>query len=98
MLNPRIGFALALVLLVGVLVGRSTGEEPVRIDQPQQVLVVPDRQPQELADLITKVLHVKPSKDTLEEVYSKLEGSARAGDLRAALILFRIADQPDAAK
>ncbi|MEM8883419.1 MAG: hypothetical protein AAGD14_05090 [Planctomycetota bacterium] len=90
--------ALAFIFVAGLLVGQTTGE-PVRIEKPDRVIVMQDQHPQELAELIVKVLKPEePSPRVLREVYDKLQGAARAGDLRSALIVYRIAAEQQANK
>ena len=52
MKNPSIYLAVALVFVLGLFVGQTTAQDPIRIDKPGVVHVLPDQNVQELSDLI----------------------------------------------
>ena len=88
---------LSLLLAVGILIGsfatHSSGQDPVRVNATGGVEVYADRNAQELADLISRSGQANKITDTqLQDIYAKIEGRARVGDLRSALVLFRIAE------
>ena len=83
--------AVALVFVVGLLVGQTTGQEPVRIDKPGTVNVLPNQNVQELSDLLINYWNPPEIKDALlEEMWRRVEGNARVGEPGAALVLMRI--------
>ena len=89
--NPSIYLAIALVFVVGLLVGQTTGQEPVRIEKPGLVNVLPNQNVQELSDLLIKYWNPPEIKDALlEEMWRRVEGNARVGEPGAALVLMRI--------
>ena len=91
MKQPSLYLAVALVFVLGLLVGQTTGQEPVRIDKPGVVQVLPDQNVQELSDLLIK--HWNPPEITdalVDEMWRKCEGAARSGEPNAALIVMRI--------
>ncbi|MHC4937979.1 MAG: hypothetical protein ACYTHK_03315 [Planctomycetota bacterium] len=91
MKNPSIYLAVALVFVLGLFVGQTTAQDPVRIDKPGVVHVLPDQNIQELSDLLIKHWNPPEIKDDLiGEMWRRVEGNARVGEPGAALVLMRI--------
>jgi len=99
MKSPSIYLATALVFAAGLLVGQVSGQEPVRIEKPDLVQVLPDQNIQEFTDLLSKHWNPPEVKDALlEEMWRKIEGDARAGQHVAGLIVMRVKAAQAAAK
>lgn len=100
MKNPSIYLAVALVFVLGLFVGQSTGQEPIRIDKPGTVSVLPNQNVQELSDLLIKYWTPPEIEDALlEEMWRRVQGNARVGEPGAALVVMRIRKhQKEAAK
>ena len=96
MKQPNTLLGASLFLLAGILVGTFTSggaaQDPVRVKDAAAVNVYTNRTALDLAEIMFAKKVPRVAATTLKEIFDKVDGRARSGDLTAALVMYRLSE------